>query len=104
MSGGFKEWLQSEGLSERTLDIIYHSIAMRDIGEDVDAEEGFEHLNLYLKSIGRYKSDSGPFMVPNFGCSDIPQVSTCLKRVIYLVFMLTDAIEVLYLSRDITQV
>ncbi|GMH40975.1 hypothetical protein BSKO_08885 [Bryopsis sp. KO-2023] len=72
--GNFREWLKAEGLSEKLADMIYYSIALKEVGQsNLTVQEGFEGLSLYLRSIGRYKPDSSPFMLPQYGCSDVPQ-------------------------------
>lgn len=51
---------------------------MKDTRDAITMDNGFEAMALYLKSAGRYRPDSGPFMIPQYGCGDVPQVKDML--------------------------
>ena len=70
----FADWLADQGLSKQLAELVMYAVAMGDEPDTMTTKEGVASLGLYLKSMGRYKISSGPFMLPFYGSGELPQV------------------------------
>ena len=69
----FEAWLGEQGFDDLLLQMVKTGVCF--VEEFPGDLAKFEALGHYLQSAGRLKANSGPFIVPCYSCSDIPQVT-----------------------------
>ena len=69
----FDAWLTEQGFDDFLLQMVKTGVCF--VEEFPGDLAKFEALGYYLQSAGRLRVNSGPFIVPCYSCSDIPQVT-----------------------------
>ena len=70
----FDEWLLTHDLDAKMQEVVKAGLCFTEQNNSSCSREKWEAIGLYLHSAGRLNANSGPFVIPFYSCSDVPQV------------------------------
>jgi RAB protein geranylgeranyltransferase component A len=97
----FAAYLREQKLSERLVSVLVHCLCFdaHSGGEggatELDTRTGVARLRFVLRSIGRYSP--GPFILPLYGCSEVPQAFARCSAVYRTIHLLKFELETMAL-------